>query len=784
MKAPLRTVIRTCTIFSCLGWAGMALGQEDLLAEESRVTSRHDQGQIEEIVVQARKRDELLEDTPVSVTALSESTLRQAGITRVDQIQELVPNMSFLQGFAGSQAAQIRLRGVGTSAPSPAFDPGVGFYVDGVFLSRAQGTLVNVVDVQQIEVLRGPQGTLFGKNTVGGAVNLTTIKPGPGLEGFVFLRPRNFGGLDTRVMLNVPVGAGWLRDRLFARAAFASSTSRGYVFNVYRDEEVSNEGALSFLGSVRFLPHEDVTLDVSGSWAKDADAARGGQCVFVQETPLTPLVPGYARACAETEPFVAGANLNQQNDVSNYGLWAVLEWQAGDGLGLTDVSLKSLTSWREQTVRFRTDLDGSPLDVVDSLQSGGGPRDGTPGDASQVQQELQLNASTWDGRLNFVTGFFSFWEDSFSGITLSAVPLGDAGTTNSAITSDNFTWALYAQGTADLTDWLSLTAGLRYTSDRKAIDQRNTTPLIPDSPTTGGSDARTFQSWTPMGSVALLAPDSWLGDTPIEHLMTYFTYSRGFKGGGFNAVPQPVPGAETPTPFGPETLDSFEIGLKTISFDQRITANVALFYGIYDDIQVTTQRTVTDDDGNLVVQRSTLNAAKATSKGVEVEVQARPAAGFLISGTLGYLDARYDRFPNALSDLTGGVIDRSGQTFNNAPEWQTFLSAQYSFPATVGGPSWLDGWVTPRVEWAYRDGFHVLGPEVLPTVQSGYHLINARLSYDFLDDRAQIALWGKNLTDRSYIDDGLSLTSAFGSVQRWFRPPRTFGAELSYHFGD
>lgn len=734
--------------------------------------------QVEEIVVRARKRDELLEDTPLSVTVLSESTLRAAGITRIDQVQEMVPNMSWQSAFG----PQLRIRGVGTSAAGPAFDPGVGLYLDGVFLPRSAGSLVDVVDVRQIEVLRGPQGTLFGKNTVGGAVNITTVKPRMSPEAFVLLRPGNFGTLVTRAMVNQPIGSGWLEDKLAARLNFASGQNSGFVYNAFRDEYVSDDVSLTFLGSVRFVPTPDLTIDASGSYAKATSQARGGQCVMMREAAGTGLAPGYEEACGETEPFRAGANLDQLSNSANYGAWGVVHYVLGDTLVLDDLSFRSLTSWREQRTRFRTDLDGTRIDVVDLNAAGGTPdgTDGTPGRAQQIQQEVQTNATAWEGRIALVAGFFSFWEKAESGNTVY-VPVVPQSS-NSNIRTDNFTWALYGQATADVTDWLSLTAGIRYTSDRKSIDQFNHSTIDPNIPTGGGTGEKTFTSWTPMASVALLAPGQSLDEVSIDHLMGYFTYSRGFKGGGFNAVVQAVPDAAPTDRFDPETLDSFEIGVKTIAFDQMLTASVAAFYGTYDDIQVTANRSFTNDEGVFVVERLTLNAAEATTRGVELEMQARPLDGFAVTANLGYLDATYDTFERAVSDFDGSVIDRSGQSFNQAPTWQSFVSVQYSFPIAMGDGPGLSGWLTPRLEWAYRDRNHVLGPEAAPATQPGYNLLNARLSYDFLDDRAQVALWAKNLLDEAYFQDAFTNGGTFGSLQRWYQPPRTCGAELSYRF--
>lgn len=333
-----------------------------------------------------------------------------------------------------------------------------------------------------------------------------------------------------------------------------------------------------------------------------------------------------------------------------------------------------------------------------------------------------------------------------------------------------------------MTDWLSLTAGIRYTSDSKSVDQFNQSVTNPDA-AGGGTGAVTFDSWTPMASLAVTAPEDWTLETPFDHAMAYFTYARGFKGGGINATPQSAVGVQ-PLPFQPETLDNFELGFKTIALDRRLTMNVALFHGKYDDIQVTQQRTFVDEEGDPQVQRITLNAAEATTQGVEVELQSRPLPGLNVMGSLGYLDTRFDSFPNALSDFDGSVIDRTGQSFNKAPRWQTYLAIQYSLPVPAGGQqaAWFNGWLTPRVDWAYRDRYHSLGPEVPQSIQTGYHLVGARLAYDFFDDRVQVALWGQNLLDAENFGTALSLGGTFGVMRRYYRPPRTYGGELSWRF--
>ena len=732
--------------------------------------------QVEEIVVQARRREEFLEDTPVSVTALGANTIREAGVTRLDEVQDLVPNLQFTAGR--NLESTVRVRGVGTATGEIAFDPGVGIYIDGVFMPRSFGNIIDVLDVQQIEVLRGPQGTLFGKNTVGGAINITTTKPSEELEGFVFLRPGNLDTIDTRVMLNVPV----LENRVFARVAFGSQEDSGYFDNRFRGQGYSNRGSTAFLGSLRILPIDDVIIDVSGTWARQHSFGKGGQCVTIRREGLGSLVPGFYDACDRSEPFSGSPNVAQILDVQSYGTWGTIRWDVGDVGPLEDVTLKSLTSWRQQKPRRRDDLDQTEFQMLQLSNTGGDPLDGSGRTQEQISQEFQWNGGALDGALSYVTGAFLFWENGNDVSVTQAVPSVLNSVTEGTTTIDNFTWALFGQATWDLTSWASLTGGVRYTSDGKELGIINRDPRTDAPPTVDDSNSKTFTAWTPMGSLALTLPEDLMDATPLDHVMGYFTYSRGFKGGGFNGVINPQ--AEELLPFDPETLDMFELGLKSITFDQRLTLNLSLFYGNYDDLQVTVLSAIEDPDSPTGFQfiRETLNAATATTKGIEAELLAVPFDGAQVRGSIGYLDARYDTF-ESISDLDGDPISRDGQRFVGTPELQSYLAVQYSFPVAMGDGEWLNGWLTPRIDWAYNSAVNWAGPEIAQAEQRGYNLIHARLSYDFLDDRAQIALWGRNLTDEAYFNFVSPFVSTFGNLVRYYGTPRTYGAELSYRFG-
>ena len=636
--------------------------------------SRRTSNRIEEIVVSARKREEALEDTPIAVTALSDNMLREAGIERLDEIQNLVPNLQIRDGITGYDATVI-IRGVGQGDTEITFDPGVGIYVDGVYLARSQGSILSLVDTQSIEVLRGPQGTLFGKNTVGGAINLTTIKPAQELGAYAYLRAGTLGTVDTRVSLDLPIDIGWLEDKLFSRFTFASQNERGYVYDAGNDVYLNNHASLGFLGSLRFLPTDDLTIDVTGSWFKDQTRARGAKCVFVQETTLTqsflPEADQYFDACEKSTPYNIALNTPQLATIESYGAWGTATYEAGAFGFIEDLQLKSITSWRAQEAREKTDIDMS-IFPVGYRGAAGGDRDfggglgglvggpgawGEPGHAWQVSQEAQATVETWDGRAIGVFGAYGFWEKAdttraeayFPGppeITRTA-----GGTTLKETYVDNWSWALFAQATVDPVEWLGITAGLRYSQDKKGYDQLLAIPPLYNpqtgqeftyAPLVGSIDPETgaevpdklsaiYSSWTPMASVAYRMPESYFDDTEIDSLMTYFTYSRGYKAGGFNAGERSSGDVDYQLirNYRPETLDNFEIGSKMIAFEQRLTLNAAVFVGQYDDIQV---RTIVPQpcapepcvpQVNLIIE----NAASATTRGLELEFMALPIEG-------------------------------------------------------------------------------------------------------------------------------------------------------------
>ena len=768
---------------------------------------------IQETVVTARRREELRQETPLSVTALDEAELRAAQVETTLDLQGLVPNLVYFTSGTGQDVSPF-IRGVG-ALPVTYLDQGVGTYVDGVYLPRGSGNLLQVVDFQQIEVLRGPQGTLYGKNTVGGAINVATIKPRRATEASVDVRAGSYGQADTKSTLNVPVGTGWLADKLFSRLTFASFNDSGYTTNTLTDTGYSDTNALVFYGALRFEPRDDLTFDLTGTWSRDHNNGLGGQCRFVpQSTELNPntgrtnnpfnvfLPPGYQQACGRSRTYRFESDLTSPiADLESSGVWGILDWRLGE-VGPVDLDLRYTGSWRGQTVRGRSDVDMTQFPVLDIAYAGGPPAGGDPRNINgeptlqdQVQQELQLNGRAWEGRLSFVSGVFLYWEDIDEDNALRFLPGNPLLDANGGITSsvnliDNRDWAFYGQSTADVTDWLSLTAGLRYTQERKALEHQVTIPEglnPPDPEPSDYSNSITSGAWTPMASVAFRTPKEWLAATGVlDWAMPYFTYARGFIGGGVNGTGRTSSPLENET-FGPEYANSYEWGVKTIGFGGRASLDFDWFLLQRTDQQVI--QLVQDgsacppgSDPDCVTPTLALvtNAARSKTYGLETEFKVTPVTGLLVSGGAGYTHARFIDFPDAESSITGDTINRAGEPLPFVPEWTTHLALEYAHELPrFGGPSWLHGWITPRVDWSYTSANFFYAPEIEQLQQPGYNVVNFRLAWDLNDDRSRIAFWAKNLTDTAYYNAAIASPRLAGSVTRYYEAPRTFGVEIS-----
>ncbi|MEO2169095.1 MAG: TonB-dependent receptor plug domain-containing protein, partial [bacterium] len=422
---------------------------------------------IEEIVVQARKRDELLEDTPISVTSLDADTFVEAQITDFAEIQTLVPNLQIDTGRSGNEA-QISIRGV---RPTEGGNASVGTYVDGVFLAGALASVLNVGDIRQIEVLRGPQGTLFGKNTLAGAINITTARPAEKLGASVWVRAGDYATVETRSSIDLPIEIGPLSDRVFTRFSFSSARTKGYTENLETGLHSNNADTLWFLGTVRALLTDDVDLNLSGNWTRTKSRGAAGQCVLVPQAAgsLEGLVransPDFYEQCAASGMRDFRSPLDLLGDSEDYGLWGNLSWHLGPTGWLEDLNLKLIGSWRRGESRFRQDVDMTVSRVVNLTTVSFDGVEAGPLKTSQSLVEAHATGVADDGSLHFLLGAFAQWNDSdVANIVASMTPLLDlsGGFTLSPVAQRNRDWAFFGQASWDATEWLNLTTGLRY----------------------------------------------------------------------------------------------------------------------------------------------------------------------------------------------------------------------------------------------------------------------------------------------------------------------------------
>ena len=820
---------------------------------------------LEEIVVTARKREESLQDTPVSITAFTGAMLEQQHITSLDKIADATPNLIFDTGttFSGSNAAAaVYIRGIGQIDYSMATDPGVGIYLDGVYVATSIGSVLDMVDIERVEVLRGPQGTLFGRNTIGGAINVTSKLPDAPLHGDLKVTAGAYDRNDVNGSVNVP-----LSDTLYAKFSAATFNRNGFVDapNALSGHDLGDINRDAFRAAVRFVPNDKFEANFSADYHRSRE--NGVPHVLVktfdgpvlalsasQKDPTSPnfipppfpvtppngvethnllatvplginggiagLFPGVVPNPLFGEPILGPAdtvdvkhdnlinrsNLDLSSDSEVWGAALTLDYD------FDIASIKSITSYREMNAHGGFDNDASPLVTAQVFNDM---------DSNQFSEELQLSGVAVDDRLNWLLGLYYFDEDGdnpeqveFTGFEL----LSGGGVKNKSL-------AGFGQGTFNVTDKLSITAGLRYSYESKKFIVSADCVDLPNGPQTllgtntvvtcapvqsivdpkflnagllaflnapvfpapggrfcclpisdpegnvlgllpglvpgtellpRGTTKTTFNDWTPQASIAY----RWTDD-----LMTYFSYSEGFKSGGFSTRVFP-PRTGVPE-FKPETVKVYEIGVKWTGFDNRVRASASGFHTDYKDLQIQ----VTD------VAPVMRNAGDAKIDGFELELTAAPTPAWLIQGGVGYLDARYTKLDTDLNLVTDLILLSKDSKLPNAPEWSTTLGVQYTWNVPTFG-----GQLVPRLDWSYRTEVFNDALNFPELRQGAYSLVDLALTYVSEDAKWEVSVFGKNVTDEHYITAGFANILLGGWAAATLGRPGEYGASVSYHF--
>ena len=782
-------------------WLSAGLGLLTAGAPALAVAADAPQGAstLEEIVVTARKRQENLQHTPIAVSAYTGAELEARGATDLGKVTQMTPNLLLtkMPTNGGVNSAAIYIRGIGQNDFVPTTDPGVGVYVDGVYLGRSVGAVLDLVDVERVEVLRGPQGTLFGRNTIGGAVSLTTKKPDENFGGKVVVRGGSDSRLDINGTLNVP-----LTDTLFTRFTAASFQQDGYVTNTFngRKQDLGNDNTIAARFAARWIPTDALEFNLSIDYSRDRENSQpylpvgiapvnsgpapsmvlfhnaflSGPGLAAGGNPLACFLPANAndRSCYNAQ-WIDPTRKTVSSDAplySNLDVWGAsltIDWKLNDSL-----RLRSITAYRTFEGEWSSDPDGSPLVISSAIDIY---------DHEQVSQELQLLGELFDRRLEWIGGLYYYKENgkNINPVSFSQVELQSGGF------YDNKSWAAFGQGTFHVTDKLDLTLGARYTEDTKKYlpDQyvvRDITgdvlePLFGFDPTPWEAGSRVVpfkrvkkatNKWVPMANLSY----QWR-----DNLLTYLTYSEGFKGGGFSQRVFP-PELSIPS-FDPEYVTSYEAGFKFDGWDRRFRLNVAGFYVDYKDLQLV----VTDPSR---VGPFVTNAGDAEMRGVEVETSLIPAERWLISGSFGYLDPKRTR-------LAGGV---QGLTLDSRFEHISKYTANVQVQTTLSLGDW--GELTPRFEWAFRSGhgtnannvpFDGVAPALnfgLPNpalYQDDLHLLNASVRWNIKQSGASILAGVDNLTDKKFEIVG-TFSDAFGYNSKVFDRGRQWYLQLTYEF--
>ena len=685
---------------------------------------------IEDIVVTAQRREESLQTTPVSIEAFGARELESKGITGLTDLRANVPALQLTPFPNNAATTQVFMRGVGLSDDQITQDGGVAVYMDGVYVARSQGLAVEVADLERIEVLRGPQGTLYGRNATGGAINFVTRKPD--LDAFGFKGQVSLGNYDHRrfkAAVNVPLG-----HTLAVRLSYVNQQQDGFVRNPGTGvKRWGDEDRQAMRGDLLWEPSDAISLRYAYDRTEIGDTP-----AYVAATPFHPQTAPRPKAGS---PLVRDL---LPNDIVSQGHSLIGEWQPSDTL-----TVRSITGYRKldnfQNQDYLTGVLGPiPLQKNSSRAK-----------QDQWSEEIQLVGDAFEDRLQYVVGYYFFTEEGSNFSNSFSPPTATRSFTTATI--KNRSHALFAQGTwtpALLDDRLHLTVGLRQSWDKRAATLARSTQVGGGAivPVPGlGDGSRDFKDFSPTFVVAYDAAET-------VHL--YAKAVKGYKSGGFNIRASSL--ARFDQGFGPETLWSFESGIKSQWLDNRLRFNLAGFVSKYRDIQINVQ-----SDPTNVRLTDVLNAGRATVKGIEMDVTLVPVRALRITANYSYLHARYNRILNA-----AGVDVARDYRFTNAPAHTLALDLSYDLPPTPIGK------LTANVNYTLQsDKFTNATVTNGRYIVGDYGLMNARLSLGDIPGLRGVsaALWARNLTDKDYY----LLQFNIGRPGAIYGEPRAYGIDLS-----
>ncbi|TNE62092.1 MAG: TonB-dependent receptor [Alphaproteobacteria bacterium] len=708
---------------------------------------------LEEIQVTARRRTESLQDVPIAVTAFSADKLALTGASDLTDIAQVAPSVTIEPSRATNSTLTAFIRGVGQQDPLAGFEQGVALYVDDVYIARPQGALLDIYDIERIEVLRGPQGTLYGRNAVGGAIKYVTKRLSDEPEFSLKLSYGTYNQIDAVAKGSVP-----LSDKVRVGATVASLNRDGFGKNLTTGEDQYNKQILAARASIELMPSESLFIRVAADYTDDDSNAVAGHRPYPGRVSGDPVLDDVYDTTAGATLSTANSDIHGNNEVHSKGLYGSVEYEASESL-----TLKSITAYREDYTESVIDFDSLAVDDFDAP---------VIYDNSQFSQEFQalFNSGKWHG----VAGFYYLDASASNDFDVVLGQLGVTAYTGGTV--DTKAWSAFADITYDMNDNLSLSVGGRYTNDKRSADIFRGTYLGKGSPFLGNDAAillattsdfendRTFKDFSPRFAVDYKLSD----DAKV-----YASYSRGFKAGSFDPRGANFSSPEVEDGFDAETLDSFELGLKSTWMEGRARTNIALFYSDYKDMQIPGSLPIdSDNDGvNDGFVGTVTNAGKARIKGIEFEGLFLLTEQLTLQTTFNVLDA--DIVEWILNDVN--VADQ--RAVQNTPEFMSYVGLTYAIPMSSGTLS-LNG------NWSHKGSVVQFETPVPEIDQKAYDLANASIVWTAEDNKWSLGLHGKNLFDTRYKTAGYNFPTLGleNNITTFYGPPLTVTATLTVNF--
>ncbi len=717
-----------------------------------------DEGGEQAIVVTARRTEESVQRVPSSISAFNERSLDRIQATDTTGLQGAVPNLNIVQGRGSSNATNVFIRGIGQPDALQTFDPAVGVYVDDVYLSRIRGNQLDLLDLERLEVLRGPQGTLYGKNTIGGAIKFVTRKPGQDFRAAGSIAVGSYDQLDLKLAASGPVS-----DTIAAGFALSRSTRDGYVKDSFRDERYNDKDSIGGRAALAFTPSSNVRLDLTADYSHDDAALNVGR-------PVNNLFQFSGGALVVTNPVGSGSydwrgrttpGLPNSTKLTHYGTAATLAVDVAP-----DLTFKSISAYRNLKTDDYIDIDATQYEVGDVFVGV---------QQNQISQEFQL---LYTGeRLNVVGGLYYLRERVKSHQEAYADDLLGTffgGGTFTRTIDDRLTtksYAAFVNASYEVVPDVRLSAGLRYTKETK--DYWRTTSTFSSNALFRGTyifspSLGKWDDWSPMASI------DWQAS---PNAMLYARVAKGFKSGGFNGRAN---SASESTEYDPETVWSWEAGFKTRPAN-GITFNGAVFTSTYKDFQARVSG-VEEIGGVPTPVLSVLNAGKLRISGAELEASWTPVERLLLDAQIGYLNADYKEFDDARFAAFGG--SRAFQTPAFAPKWTMRLGAQYGFDLGTAGSITIGAQTRykSKTALAVDNTFTNTDTRIDGLFQGAFWMHDARIVYETANKHWAIGVYGNNLSDRAYKTDAQEFSSVGGIRTVYYGAPRTVTLRLTARY--